>query len=152
MLNVFSAFYVIFCYILLEYSCFTNVVVSFCCITKSISFADIFYPLIFLKDLAIFSVSLVQFNFWVNINIPWVFFFLLLDLTNFNMYVLHVYKWSQFVLFVSGSSFLSLYVSEDTLAKERKTVKLLSCLTLCDPMDCSLPDSSIHGIFQARVL
>ena len=27
-----------------------------------------------------------------------------------------------------------------------------SYLTLCDPMDCSLPGSSIHGIFQARVL
>ena len=27
-----------------------------------------------------------------------------------------------------------------------------SCPTLCDPMDCSLPDSSIHGILQARVL
>ena len=27
-----------------------------------------------------------------------------------------------------------------------------SCLTLCDPMDCSLPGSLIHGIFQARVL
>ena len=27
-----------------------------------------------------------------------------------------------------------------------------SCLTLCDPMHCSLPGSSIHGIFQARVL
>ena len=27
-----------------------------------------------------------------------------------------------------------------------------SCLTLCDPMDCSPPGSSIHGIFQARVL
>ena len=26
------------------------------------------------------------------------------------------------------------------------------CLTLCDPMDCSLPGSSIHGIFQARIL
>ena len=26
------------------------------------------------------------------------------------------------------------------------------CLTLHDPMDCSLPGSSIHGIFQARVL
>ena len=25
-----------------------------------------------------------------------------------------------------------------------------SCLTLCDPMDCSPPGSSIHGIFQAR--
>ena len=24
--------------------------------------------------------------------------------------------------------------------------------TLCDPMDCSLPGSSVHGIFQARVL
>ena len=27
-----------------------------------------------------------------------------------------------------------------------------SCLTPSDPMDCSLPGSSIHGIFQARVL
>ena len=26
------------------------------------------------------------------------------------------------------------------------------CLTLCDPMDCSPPGSSIHGIFQARIL
>ena len=27
-----------------------------------------------------------------------------------------------------------------------------SCLTLCDPMDCSLPGSSIHVIFQASIL
>ena len=27
-----------------------------------------------------------------------------------------------------------------------------SCLPLSDPMDCSLPGSSVHGIFQARVL
>ena len=27
-----------------------------------------------------------------------------------------------------------------------------SCLTLSDPMDCSLPGSPVHGIFQARVL
>src|SRR5574340_881510 len=27
-----------------------------------------------------------------------------------------------------------------------------SCLTFSDPMDCSLPGSSVHGIFQARVL
>ena len=27
-----------------------------------------------------------------------------------------------------------------------------SCLTLSDPMDCSLPGSSVHGIFQARIL
>ena len=29
---------------------------------------------------------------------------------------------------------------------------LQSCPTLYDPMDCSPPGSSIHGIFQARVL
>ena len=27
-----------------------------------------------------------------------------------------------------------------------------SGLTLCDPMDCSLPGSSVHGILQARIL
>ena len=27
-----------------------------------------------------------------------------------------------------------------------------SCPILCDPMDCSLPSSSVHGIFQARIL
>ena len=29
---------------------------------------------------------------------------------------------------------------------------LQSCLTLCDPMDCSLPGSSVHGILQASIL
>ena len=33
---------------------------------------------------------------------------------------------------------------------ESEVVQL--CLTLRDPMDCSLPGSSVHGIFQARVL
>ena len=37
--------------------------------------------------------------------------------------------------------------------KNVAAAKLLqSCLTLRDPMDCSLPGSSIHGIFQAREL
>ena len=35
---------------------------------------------------------------------------------------------------------------------ESKSEVAQSCLTLCDPMDCSLLGSSIHGIFQARVL
>ena len=29
---------------------------------------------------------------------------------------------------------------------------LQSCPTLCDPMDCSLPRFSVHGIFQATLL
>ena len=39
----------------------------------------------------------------------------------------------------------------------KNTKKIVSevaqlCLTVCEPMDCSLPGSSVHGIFQARVL
>ena len=35
--------------------------------------------------------------------------------------------------------------------KKRGEVAQL-CLTCCDPVDCSLPGSSVHGIFQAIVL
>ena len=34
--------------------------------------------------------------------------------------------------------------------REREVAQL--CPTLRDPMDCSLPSPSVHGIFQARVL
>ena len=33
-----------------------------------------------------------------------------------------------------------------------KVLVAQSCLTPSDPMDCSIPGSSVHGIFQARVL
>ena len=33
-----------------------------------------------------------------------------------------------------------------------KALAVQSCLTLCDPMDCSPPGSSVHGILQARIL
>ena len=36
--------------------------------------------------------------------------------------------------------------------KKTETEVVQSCLTLCNPMDCSPPGSSVHGIFQARVL
>ena len=35
---------------------------------------------------------------------------------------------------------------------ESESEVVQSCLTLCDPMDCSPPGSSVHGIFQVRVL
>ena len=50
-------------------------------------------------------------------------------------------KWSypgSLLVSVTLASDLCMYVS--------------SVLTLCDPMDCSLPGSSVHGIFQARIL
>ena len=39
-----------------------------------------------------------------------------------------------------------------TSAATATAKSLQSCPTLCDPVDCSLPGSSVHGIFQARVL
>ena len=56
------------------------------------------------------------------------------------------------------------YADDTTLIAESEELKSLlmkvksesevtqSCPTLSDPMDCSLTGSSIHGIFQARVL
>ena len=39
------------------------------------------------------------------------------------------------------------------IKRKRKKVKVTQLYpTLCDPMDCSLPGSFIHGIFQARIL
>ena len=39
---------------------------------------------------------------------------------------------------------------KDTATATPKSLQ--SCLTLSDPMDHSFPGSSVHGIFQARVL
>ena len=41
-------------------------------------------------------------------------------------------------------SFQTVYVKESEVAE--------SCPTLCDPVDCSPPGSSVHGILQARGL
>ena len=35
---------------------------------------------------------------------------------------------------------------------KRQSEVAQSCPTFSDPMDCSLPDSSVHGIFHARVM
>ena len=40
----------------------------------------------------------------------------------------------------------------DSLAAEQQGEVSQSCPTLCDPMDCSLPGFSVHGIFQERIL
>ena len=45
---------------------------------------------------------------------------------------------------------LSIGFSRQEYWKESEVAQ--SCLTLCDPIDCSLPGSSVHGIFQAIVL
>ena len=52
-----------------------------------------------------------------------------------------------------SSCCLSLAISFPSRKKsESETEVAQSCLTLCDPVDCSPPGSSIHGIHQARIL
>ena len=43
-------------------------------------------------------------------------------------------------------------VKNDTKYSDSESGVAQSCPTLCNPMDCSLPGSSVHGIFQAIVL
>ena len=52
-------------------------------------------------------------------------------------------------MFISPAS-ANLYICEWWWRWWRLVANL--CPTLCDPMDCSLPGSSVHGIFQARIL
>ena len=49
---------------------------------------------------------------------------------------------------------VSMTKEEDTKPshQEYESEVAQSCPTLCGPMDCSLPGSSVHGIFQTRVL
>ena len=56
-----------------------------------------------------------------------------------------------------SSACLKLWVEEGQWGKlssipTLQAQSLKSCLTLCNPMDCSPPGSSVHSIFQARIL
>ena len=50
------------------------------------------------------------------------------------------------------SRFHSWSGNQDPIRHESESEVTQSCPTLCDPMDCSLPGSSVHGIFQVIVL
>ena len=43
-------------------------------------------------------------------------------------------------------------LSPSALGSSKQKVNVAHRVRLCDPMDCSLPGSSVHGIFQARIL
>ena len=71
----------------------------------------------------------------------------------------HHVRWNTekcYICLISSYSFLQMpHVFCDTLIILNDKVKVLVtqlCLTLCNPMDCSPLGSSVHGIFQARIL
>ena len=47
---------------------------------------------------------------------------------------------------------LKLHASNAGVKKRKESEVAQSCLTLCNPMDCSLQGSCVHGISQARIL
>ena len=56
-----------------------------------------------------------------------------------------------FNVLASLTAQLRFWISSDTVRVHAQSLGQ-SCLTLCKPMDCSLPGSSVHGISQARIL
>ena len=64
--------------------------------------------------------------------------------TGFSFSVLHIFV---SIFTMSMHCFLSV---EDVFKVKVKVAQF--CLTLCDPMDCSLPGSSVCGILQASIL
>ena len=60
-------------------------------------------------------------------------------------------------IFTMGFNLLFFFPLQQSTCPEHEAGKpacsvAQSCLTLCDPMDCSLPGSSVQGILQARTL
>ena len=56
------------------------------------------------------------------------------------------------VSILQGSAFFMVQLSYLYTHTCKCAKSLQLCPTLCDPMDCSLPGSSVHGILQARIL
>ena len=74
----------------------------------------------------------------------------------------HSLLWADVLLYISclflffqlrlGFLTWQLWVRIRGYQEKKESEVAQSCPNLCDPMDCSLPGSSVHGIFQARVL
>ena len=59
-------------------------------------------------------------------------------------------KWG--VIRVTSLTILQVKSNIHFKVKESESEVTQLCLTLCDPVDFSLPGSSVHGILQARIL
>ena len=51
-----------------------------------------------------------------------------------------------------GNTYICIYIYKVELGTLEFSLVTQSCPTLCKPMDCSLPGSSVHGISQAKIL
>ena len=63
-----------------------------------------------------------------------------------------LYYWATWEAQVLYTVFLKWNNPEKNVIKKIMCVHVQLVPTLCNPMDCDLPGSSVHGIFQARIL
>ena len=96
----------------------------------------------FLVSLYVFSIILPQLSMHAVIFSPVLYLYILCCLRRGVDRCKHCSKGSQ----VPGLS------QHDAISLTAAAKSLQSCPTLCDPIDGSLPGSSVHGIFQARTL
>ena len=75
-----------------------------------------------------------------------------------SFFIVQIHSWPPKLIYLLLLKNLLKWVGKKNLLKwymHRKKAKVSvsqSCLTLCDPMDCSRPGSSVCGIFRARIL
>ena len=67
-------------------------------------------------------------------------------------YLIHISKRMGELLWIEISSDQDIHIPWILNAAAAAAKSLQSCPTLSDPMDCGPPGSSVHGIFQARLL
>ena len=60
------------------------------------------------------------------------------------------HSWTLYDIFLMSKVIKAIFIC--LVGVQCSVLAAQSCPTLCDPMDCSPPGSSVHGIFQARLL
>ena len=117
----------------------------------------------FLSPLLPLLLSIHLFSLFVSLFLlcKWVHLY---DFSRLHIKVIFIYFsfWLHFMIIVSRSIDVSAngtilflfygWVVIHCIYMKSESEVAQSCLALCDPMDCSLPGSTIHGIFQARIL
>ena len=66
--------------------------------------------------------------------------------------ILHYCTFQGTVLYDLKCFIFCVYCFLHIICSEMTITQSLSCVQLCDPMDCNLPGSSVHGILQAKIL
>ena len=104
------------------------------------------YLFVYLLAICISSLVKYMFNSLVCLK-NWV-----VDLLTVEFWEFFIHSGCQSVAYLFIPCTVS-FVEQKFLIQWKVTVLVAqSCPTLCDPIDCSPPGSSVHGIFQARIL